>query len=484
MKKEIWLALALIANLIIVAVGQNPPPAPQQQGPAPADDEDVVRISTNLVQVDVVVTDKNNKQVTDLRPEEFEILEDGRPQKITNFSYILADPTAVSQPVAVNKTEKPPVDKKAPPVPPVRLRPEQVRRTIALVVDDLSLSFESTYSVREALKKFVREQMQQGDLVAIIRTSAGVGALQQFTSDQRQLNAAIERVRWYPSGRGGISTFAAIESNPFAQERNSGDDPNGSGGANRRRSGRDTFGGDRGRSAGDEIDEFRTEIFSVGTLGALNYIVKGLREMPGRKSIVLLSDGFPIYTREGNSSRILEALRRLTDLANRASVVVYSIDARGLQTFGLTAADDTSGLSTEQVEQRLSERRESFFASQDGLNYLAQQTGGFFIRNSNDISGGVRRVLQDQAGYYLIGYRPDESTFDKNAGGRRFHKISINIKRPGLKWRSRKVFYGVADEEARPVAPTRNEHMFTSHTSPYFSVIVHLRLPYMFINYP
>ena len=84
------------------------------------------------------------------------------------------------------------VDKVPVPLPPSNTRPDQVRRTIALVVDDLSLSFESTYYVRRTLKKFVDEQMQEGDLVAIIRTGAGIGALQQFTTDKRLLYAAIE----------------------------------------------------------------------------------------------------------------------------------------------------------------------------------------------------------------------------------------------------------------------------------------------------
>ena len=91
----------------------------------------------------------------------------------------------------------------------MRLRPEQVRRTIALVVDDLQLSFESTAYVRRMLKKFVDEQMQPGDLVAIIRTGSGIGALQQFTSDKQQLYAAIERVRWNMRGGAGINPLCA-----------------------------------------------------------------------------------------------------------------------------------------------------------------------------------------------------------------------------------------------------------------------------------
>jgi len=170
----------------------QPPPAAEgepQQSPRSNDDE-VVRITTNLVQVDAVVTDKNGKLITDLRPDEVQIFEDGHQQKITNFSIV--NPEASSAPLLPSA----PLDKNAPPLPPTKLHPEDVRRTIALVIDDLGLSFRSTYDVRNALKKFVDQQMQPGDLVAIIRTSGGIGALQQFTADKRQLHAAIERVNW------------------------------------------------------------------------------------------------------------------------------------------------------------------------------------------------------------------------------------------------------------------------------------------------
>ena len=179
-------------------LAQTPTPTPEKSL-----DDDVVRITTNLVQVDVSVTDKNGKIITDLTSTDFEIYEDGKLQPITNFSFVsLANELS---PIA-----RPTPDNKALPAPPVRLRPEQVQRTIALVVDDLGLSWESVYYVRRALKKFVDEQMQPGDLVAIIRTAGGMGALQSFTSDKRQLYAAIERVKWYPQGRGGISAFAPL----------------------------------------------------------------------------------------------------------------------------------------------------------------------------------------------------------------------------------------------------------------------------------
>jgi VWFA-related protein len=448
-------------------VAPSPTPTPPA---APSDSEDdVVRITSNLVQVDAVVTDKQGRLVTDLRPEDFEVLVEGKPQPITNFSFVSNESrTVTTQPTAAAATGKA-ADKNAPPIPPARLRPEQVRRTIALVVDDLGTSFESMPVIRQALRKFVDEQMQAGDLVAVMRTSAGVGALQQFTSDKRLLYAAIERVRWYPSGRGGASAFGMLEADPLAGAR---------GGSMRGAAG---TGRDESERAGGELDEFREEIFSVGTLGALNFIVKGLKELPGRKSIVMFSDGFEIYNKDRQSDRVLEALRRLTDLANRASVVIYSIDARGLPYLGLTAADNTTGMSQSQIERSLADRSTSYFNTQSGLNYLAQQTGGIFIRNSNDLSRGLRRVLDDQKGYYLIGYRPDESAFRQVGGRVRFNKFEVKLKRPGLSVRTRSGFYGFTEEDAaRPVRRTRTDQLVGAITSPFASGDVPLRLTSVF----
>ena len=90
-------------------------------------------------------------------------------------------------------------------------------------------------------------------------------------------------------------------------------------------------------------------------------------------------------------------LRQLVDAANRASVVIYTMDARGLVYTGLTAADDTSGRSSDQIESELSDRRAQLFDTQDGLRYLAQQTGGIAIINNNDLSGGIRRYSTTKA---------------------------------------------------------------------------------------
>lgn len=439
---------------------QTPTPTPK-----PADDDgDVVKISTTLIQIDVTVTGKDGKIINDLKPEEVEIFENGEKQEISNFSFVSNIKTA-DLPTA-KTAEKP--DKNAAPIPTAQLKSEQVRRTVALVVDDLSLSFQSTYYVQRALKKFVNEQMQDGDLVAIIRTGAGIGALQQFTSDKRQLLAAIEKVRWNPVGNGGIGAFSPITGSPNDIAA-TGDDSE------------ENSDGDDGTTG---FNSFRESVFATGTLGAVNFIVRGMKDLPGRKSVMLLSDGFQIFPRNPSvafeSSRVLDALRRLVDVANRSSVVVYTMDARGLQTVSLTAEDDTSGKTSAQVERSLTERREKLFDTQTGLIYLARETGGLAIYNNNDLSSGIEKMLDDQS-YYLIGYQPEAETFDP--AKRRFNKFTVKVKRPGARVRYRSGFFGVGDDQVKPPTTlTAAQQIQTALTSPFAVNDVSLRLNTLFGN--
>jgi VWFA-related protein len=217
--KKLFASLLFLLFISLSCFAQTPKPTASPTPKRAEPDEDVVKISTTLIQIDVTVTDKNGKVVTDLKPEDFEIFENNQKQDITNFSFVsIAPETRPESAPTVKNDPKNPV-----PVPPTAIKPGQVRRTIALVVDDLSLSFESTHFVRRALRKFVDEQMQEGDLVAIIRTGGGIGALQQFTSDRRQLYAAIDKIRWNPAGSGKIGAFNPIEPNMLEQAAAAGD---------------------------------------------------------------------------------------------------------------------------------------------------------------------------------------------------------------------------------------------------------------------
>ncbi|MBS1829708.1 MAG: VWA domain-containing protein [Acidobacteria bacterium] len=399
---------------------------PQQQEDA------VIRITVNLVQVDAVVTDSKGNHISNLEANDFELLQDGKPQKITSFQFIRTQPAQIA--------ETKPATPGAPPPPPTPLKPNQIQRTIAVVVDDLGMSWESMAYAQQALKKFVNEKIQPGDLVAVVRTGAGMGALQSFTSDKRQMLAAVDRVKWNPLGRGGISAFG-----------------------NRDEEEEEAFA---------TLDNFRDRIFSVGTLGAINYVVNGLRELPGRKSVVLLSDGMRILDNQGNTDMVLESLRKLTDLANRAGVVIYTLDSRGLPTLQTTANErgprDRNPIT---ASDRMQRRRTDYFESQNGLHYLATETGGIFYRDSNDIAGSLAKVLDDQQGYYLLGYSPGEATFNRS-----YHKIQVKVKRAGLTVRSRTGFLGIPDTNAKPTPRTRQQQMLAALTSPFGTGGVPIRL--------
>lgn len=471
MDRTAFLSVLILCSFLVPVGGQQPqqPPsqssAPTQQKPRDDGQDDVVRITTNLVQVDVVVT-KDGKHVTDLKQEDFELFEDGHPQKITNFSYISNVPaTASSNPPASPKD-------KSTPMVPTAVHPHDQRRTVAFVVDDLGMSNESLTQTRRQLRKFVDEKLQPNDLVAIIRTGGEVGALQQFTTDKRVLHSAIEHLKWNQCSRTGLFVFRPVRGPAIPP------------------------------TVADNIEPCGYLQSGRSTVRALRFILKGMRELPGRKSMVFLSDSLPIddqepagtFTRGGgsqtsddprssddvfNSTTSYEAdLRKIAEMAIRASVVIYSVDTRGLQYTGVTAADAVSAdraTLMQRMDNIMSSRSASFLAGWNGSDLIARQTGGFLIRNSNDF--GIERAMDDQRGYYLLGYRPGEQTFNRS-----FHHIKARVKQRGLTLRTRAGFYGVSEDEDRPAELASGGQMRLALMSPFGGSDINLRLTSFFAN--
>ena len=455
MKKTLLCSLLFFA-FSVTNFGQTPSPSAT---PPIDDDADVVKISTTLIQLDVVVTDKKGNQVTDLKPEDFEVYENGKKQIITNFSYISANPASPSTDTAKAANNFP--------VPPAKLKLEQIRRAYAIVVDDLGLSFENVPAVKQSLKKFVNEQVQTGDLVAILRTGSGIGALQSFTADKRQLLAAVEKIRWNPQGRGGIGSFAPIV--PTLKEQ---------------RDGTGVQGAEADEEFQKQIDEFRSDNFSAGTLGALSYIIRGMRELPGRKSVILFSEGFQSIKKDNGrvtQTRTLDSLRIIADLANRSSVIFYTLDPRGLQVPGmLTAEDKTFNLSADVIAGKLEARNDELVDTQQSLRYLASETGGLSFINQNNFNLGLQRALNDQQGYYLIGYQPDAATFDPKKN--KFNKFSVKLKRENLTARYRSGFFGITDKNITAVKETPQQQIYNALTSPFGAGDIALNLNTLFAD--
>ncbi|MEZ5345759.1 MAG: VWA domain-containing protein [Pyrinomonadaceae bacterium] len=467
-----FLALLLFCQVIFT---QTPKPSA-----TPLRSDDTVKISTALIQIDVSVTDKKGRIVTGLSPEDFEIFENDTKQKITSFSFI----SSVPDPVADQNLKA--EEFEIPPPPAAELKPSEIRRTIAIVVDDLSFSFESVNYVKRALKSFVKNQMQYGDLVAIVRASGGIGSLQQFTTNKSYLYESIDKIRWKKNRGGGqIGVFK-----PFSV---------GSGELDTK--GYDTDSPDRDIvNAEGTIDAFRKDVFVSGTLGAMQYVIDGIKPLPGRKSMLLMSDGFEIFNRGQNglteSTSIVEKLDNLIESANEAAVVIYSIDTRGLQTLNFTAADDlgsrpiqnrvpvagtiaTTAITQDKTEALARDRRNTFAAMQDGLNYLAKETGGLFVRNTNDIYGGIKTMLNDQS-YYLLAYEPDSDNFDPEKD--RFNKLDIRVKRDDVKVRYRSGFFGTSGEQTNSLAANSpaNERLNNALISPFPVSDININLSSLF----
>ena len=459
-------------------------------------DPEVVRITTNLVQVDLVVT-KDGKQITNLKPEDFEILEDGRLQKITSFTYVSTSPSAtISAPSSASNTET------APPSIPKPPLPSQVKRTIAIVVDDLGLSFESMANLRTYLGKFISENVQSNDLIAIIRTGGEVGALQQFTSDPRALSSAISDLKWNPCSRVGAGVIAPERSLVlfYPPERQllgriPPDKAPSSGQVDRPTLGKESNWCSRGSSVSYSIS-------------ALRFILKGMSELPGRKSMMVISDSLPLHEQEmapsdfgfkrpiredfenlidvwTQSTNHTEKMYSLGEMAIRASVVIYGVSSQRLQTTGIQPADEISfpppdaravgpKSDNQDVQMKLLRARSlELSRSQDAIEVLAKETGGFVVRNKNEF--GLDKIFEDQSGYYLIGYRPESTTFD-----RRFHTIKARVKRDGLTVRTRTGFYGVEETKG----PSDRDSLNSALVSPFSKNDIAVRLATLFANDP
>ena len=283
-----------------------------------------------------------------------------------------------------------------------------------------------------------------------------MGALQGFTTDPHLLHAAIDHVKFNAFGRVGVDSFT-----PLGSERGMRNSD--------------------AEAARANFLELRERNSTAGTLGAIRSVLDGLHDLPSRKYVVLFSENLRIFNRQPDLA--VDALvQHLIDAANRASVVLYSIDPRGMPEHGLTAADNTQYSSPQQVAALPMQRSATAFFSRDGLVALAAGTGGLFLRDNNDLDGQVRQVVRDTEGYYLIGYHPDSSTFDRKSGQALFHKVAVRVKRSGLQVRSRGGFFGAPDRESQGPPRGRENEILHALRSPFSASGIHVRLTPLFSN--
>lgn len=457
-------ARVVLASVLAACLGWHASAEDQTAPPAANAGAPAFRSTLNLIQVDAVVTDNKGHHVSDLTAGDFELREDGKLQEISNCAFIPVA-TAEGKPAQAMTPESAAARAAQP-------RRAEVQRTIALVVDDLGLDLQSVITLRNGLATFVEKQIQPGDLVSVIRTGSGTGALQQFTTDKRILRAAVDRVRFNQTA--DVDPFESLNSTPVLRNPH-----------------------DSGAGAA-RLAEVRNAVITDGTIGALRFVLTGLKDLPGRKSVVFFSKGYPLYESDKTLTAFGKAIPSLVDLANRASVVIYTVDALGVPTGQLTAADNTNdpnevgdthgmsltGGSADAVLKTINARSAATRSLNglDGLDALSEATGGLLLRGQNDPSALLDRVLEDQKGYYLIGYVPPASTFEFRDERPILHKLKLTVRRKGLAVRARSLFYGITDDDPRLNPPRDRAALASALMSPFQAGGVGVRLVSLFFH--
>jgi len=450
-----------LAALSILILSANALP---QGKPSKPNEDHPIRISTELVQLDAVVTDRKGRVVRGLTKDDFELYEGGKKQHINFFEFVEAG--KARRPANIAKEHEQ--------VSPQGPGAADIKRIFAFVIDDLTIRGVDLVYVREMLTNFVNNQMQPNDLVAIVRTVGGKGLLEQFTTDKALLHRAIAAL--LPS-----SHPLAVSNNQSKYGR-----PQSAAG--------DTFqmlaSRDLVDSTGEAVDitnpnddTNKAQRASMSLVTA-SFVVESMKELPGRKSLVYMSSGFPILSaRPGvDVGEISYFLNALSDKATRAAVAIHTMDIRGLEAYrAVSSFEDTPGKSGMAAPGMFIPGAEDNFGRDpdramlgnnpadlhQGLRALSSMTGGLAVLNKNDFNEGLAQIVSSSEAYYLLAYTPVNAKFDG-----KFRRVEVKVK-GGYRVFSRRGYY--AREDKPSVAPaTKQEELIAAMKSPLTSHDIYL----------
>jgi VWFA-related protein len=375
------------------------------------------KVRVNLVEVRVVVRDAQGNAVENLRQEDFQLSDNGKPQVISKFSV---EHAGTKRPQTASSGM--PIEDAGPKLP---------ERYIAYLFDDIHLNFGDLAQSRDGVGHNL-QNMPPADRVAIFSTS---GQMQvDFTDDRDKLQDALGRLHPHPIAGAGIQQCPDVSYYMADQIENKNDD----------RAlevvTQDTldcaFGGDisqtrtaqnMARSAA--ISELnRGDHETQVTLATLKDVVRRVAAMPGQRSLVLVSPGFI------NPDQAQEQME-ITDRALHADVIISALDARGLYT-DMPDASASRAPSHKTAGIVVQYKHDEAAANADVLSELAYSTGGTFIQNSNDLEGRLRRLAAPPEYSYLLAFSPQDLKFDG-----RFHNLKVAVKGQKLNIQARKGYY-------------------------------------------
>jgi VWFA-related protein len=415
--------VTLFLAVLLAAAGAGGPSAlGQNKKTAQDDDEEVVAVTTELIDVRAVVTDKRGRVVERLTKDDFELTEGGVPQQLAFFSEerIVAGARAVEE-RSNSRTDVALGDSSAAAglVTPTR--------TILFFVDTPRLSLSSVARVKRALLRFVDEQMSDGDLVAIATPTGRLGLLSQFTQDRRVLRGAIEKL-----GYENASWPTLLSPYLAAQVlRRQSDAINLASRIIHAEEGTPDKGySGEAQGAIADLDDALVRHRAQAVLGeesahrqsllrALGSGAEQLARTPGQRLLTIFSEGFTTLDNSGTLDAV--QLRAVVSRAARTGVVVNAVSAQGLEAGPVARADLPTGFNPGGDYQRYDSISKSELLN--GLNALADGTGGKLFLNENDLSRAVQRTLDENQTYYRMAYYPPGGP-----KGNVFREVSLRVK--------------------------------------------------------
>ncbi len=453
MRKILWLTLVLVTALAWVIYAQTPT----------AQRDQAVKIGTAEVQLDIVVKDKKGRFQRDLKLEDFEVFEDGAKQNIESFRLVSrggevkAEESATAPRPAVVTAE---VAKTK--------RAESSVSAVALVFDRLSQ--DGRRRAQLSAQSYVGDG-EQNNYVGVFLINLNLNTLQTYTTDTALVRKAIEKMAgsvtstFEPSG--GIYTDNAVQTINAARAAAAGaasaaGAAGAAGGAGASAAGAAAGAADVDRMMAEmqlrtkeTFDRLQRDQQGYATVNGLLSVISSMERLPGRKAVMFFSEGVAI------PPNVRQQFRSVINSANRANVSLYTVDAAGLR------AESTTAMSRDEINNRARSRMDSLdqvhlggamtqelernedlmnLNPQNGLMQLAQETGGQFIGDTNNIASRLKQVDEDLSSYYLLSYVPTNANYDG-----KFRNISLKLKRSGLDVQTRKGYYAVNAGGGTPV---------------------------------
>ena len=354
----------------------------------PAQEPPAFRASAEEVLVDFVVRDRRGRQVADLRPEEVEVLEEGVPQRL----------------IALRRVEGLQVREWAPggETAARQLDPNRSVRLVLLVFDRLSVAGRAL--ALRAVEDLVKRGIPPNTFYAVVQLDPKFRIVQPFTNEPYLVKWAAERVTGV---KGARSEGAPAIGRPT----------------------REAAGGDYAAAAmaaavaemENRAAELERERQGAASVNGLLSMVLGLRQLEGRKTAVLFSEGIP-----GGGM-----IRALIGQANRNNVAFYTIDARGLRAGAAPDGVPFPGGEADAQAAAASPRAAH-------LEELAAATGGLAISDTNDLRLPLRQAVEDAASHYLLSYSPE----NRNRDGK-FRRLEVRVKRPGVQVQARSGYFAL-----------------------------------------